>query len=106
MKGKVKAETKEEVLGQFEVRALFKVGKIGTIAGGMVTSGMMVNKAHVRVLREGAIVYEGKIESLKRNKDEVKDVKTGFECGVHIENFNDVKEGDILEAFHFVEQKR
>ena len=106
MKGKVKAETKEELLGQFEVRALFKVGKIGTIAGGMVTSGMMVNKAHVRVLREGAIVYEGKIESLKRNKDEVKDVKTGFECGVHIENFNDVKEGDILEAFHFVEQKR
>ena len=106
MKGKVKAESKEEVLGQFEVRALFKVGKIGTIAGGMVTSGMMVNKAHVRVLREGAIVYEGKIESLKRNKDEVKDVKTGFECGVHIENFNDVKEGDILEAFHFVEQKR
>ncbi len=106
MKGKVKAETKEEVLGQFEVRALFKVGKIGTIAGGMVTSGMMVNKANVRVLRDGVILYEGKIESLKRNKDEAKDVKTGFECGVHIENFNDVKEGDILEAFHFVEQKR
>jgi translation initiation factor IF-2 len=105
MKGKIKVETKEEVLGQFEVRALFKIGKIGTIAGGMVTSGMIVNKAHVRLLREGAIVYEGVIASLKRNKDEAKEVKTGFECGINIENFNDIKEGDIIEAYHNVEQK-
>lgn len=105
MKGKIKAETKEEVLGQFEVRALFKIGKIGTIAGGMVTSGMIVNKAQVRILREGAIIYEGVIASLKRNKDEAKEVKSGFECGINIENFNDLKEGDVIEAFHLVEQK-
>ena len=105
MKGKIKAETKEEVLGQFEVRAIFKIGKIGTIAGGMVTSGMMVNKATVRVLRDGAIIYEGVIASLKRNKDEAKEVKTGFECGINIENFNDIKEGDLIEAYHMVDQK-
>ena len=105
MKGKIKAETKEEVLGQFEVRAIFKIGKIGTIAGGMVTSGMMVNKAKVRVLRDGAIIYEGVIASLKRNKDEAKEVKTGFECGINVENFNDIKEGDLIEAYHMVDQK-
>ncbi len=105
MKGKVKVETTEEVLGQFEVRALFKIGKVGTIAGGMVTSGLIPNKANIRILRDGAIIYEGKIASLKRNKDEVKDVKMGFECGINVENFNDIKENDIIEAYHEVEKQ-
>jgi translation initiation factor IF-2 len=105
MKGKVKVETTEEVLGQFEVRALFKIGKVGTIAGGMVTSGLIPNKASIRILRDGAIIYEGKIASLKRNKDEVKDVKMGFECGINVENFNDIKENDIIEAYHEVEKQ-
>jgi len=105
LKGKLKVEIKEEVLGQFEVRALFKITKVGTIAGGLVTDGMIPAKAKVRVLRDGAIIYEGVIASLKRLKDEVKEVKAGFECGISIDQYNDVKEKDILEAYHLVEVK-
>lgn len=105
MKGKVKIKMKERVLGQFEARQIFKLTKAGTVAGGMVTSGVIINQAQIRLLRNGAIVYEGKIGSLKRLKDEVKEVKMGFECGIAIENFADVKVGDVIEAYDMVEEK-
>ena len=105
MKGQVKIKMKENVLGQFEIRQIFKLTKVGVVAGGMVTSGMIINQAQLRLLRSGAIVYEGKISSLKRLKDEVKEVKMGFECGIAIENFQDMKVGDIIEAFEMVEDK-
>jgi translation initiation factor IF-2 len=106
MKGKVKIKMTERVLGQFEIRQMFKLTKVGVVAGGMVTSGTMVNQASMRLLRAGAIVYEGKISSIKRLKDEVKEVKTGFECGITLENYTDMKVGDIMEAYDLVEEKK
>jgi translation initiation factor IF-2 len=106
MKGKIKIKMIEKVLGQFEIRQIFKLTKAGVVAGGMVTSGMMTNQALIRLLRNGAIVHEGKINSLKRMKDEVKEVKTGFECGIAIENYHEMKVGDIIEAYQMVEEKK
>jgi translation initiation factor IF-2 len=106
MKGKIKIKMVEKVLGQFEIRQIFKLTKAGVVAGGMVTTGMMTNQAKIRLLRNGAIIHEGKISSLKRMKDEVKEVKTGFECGVAIENYHEMKVGDIIEAFQMVEDKK
>ena len=99
MKGMLDPVFEEKVMGQAEVRDIFKASKIGTIAGCYVTSGL-INKNHmVRLIREGIVVYEGKISSLKRFKDDVREVKLGYECGLTIENFNDIKVGDIVEAF-------
>ncbi len=106
MKGKIKIKMIEKILGQFEIRQIFKLTKAGVVAGGMVTSGMMTNQALIRLLRNGAIVHEGKINSLKRMKDEVKEVKTGFECGIAIENYHEIKVGDIIEAYQMVEEKK
>ena len=106
MKGKIKIKMIEKVLGQFEIRQIFKLTKVGVVAGGMVTSGMMMNQAMIRLLRSGAIVHEGKISSLKRMKDEVKEVKTGFECGIAVENYHEMKVGDIIEAYQMVEDKK
>jgi len=106
MKGKIKIKMIEKVLGQFEIRQIFKLTKAGVVAGGMVTSGMMMNQAMIRLLRSGAIVHEGKISSLKRMKDEVKEVKTGFECGIAVENYHEMKVGDIIEAYQMVEDKK
>ena len=106
MKGKIKIKMIEKILGQFEIRQIFKLTKAGVVAGGMVTSGMMMNQAMIRLLRNGTIVHEGKINSLKRMKDEVKEVKTGFECGVAIENFHEMKVGDIIEAYQMIEEKK
>jgi translation initiation factor IF-2 len=105
-KGKLKVKMVESITGQFSVRQLFKIGKIGTIAGGVVTQGFITNKSLVRVLRKSAIIFEGKIESLKRLKDEVKEVKSGFECGVKLDGFNDLIEEDIIEAYSMVEEKK
>jgi translation initiation factor IF-2 len=106
MKGKIKIKMIEKVLGQFEIRQIFKLTKAGVVAGGMVTSGMMMNQAMIRLLRSGTIVHEGKISSLKRMKDEVKEVKTGFECGIAVENYHEMKVGDIIEAYQMVEEKK
>ena len=106
MKGKIKIKMVEQVLGQFEIRQIFKLTKAGVVAGGMVTKGMMMNQANIRLLRNGVIAHEGKISSLKRMKDEVKEVKTGFECGIAIENFHEMKVGDVIEAFQMVEEKK
>ena len=105
IKGMYKKEKVEQVTGQAEVRSLIKISKIGTVAGSYVTSGVIKAGASVRVLRDGVIVYEGKLNSLKRFKDDAKEVKEGFECGMTIENFNDVKELDVIEAYEMVEAK-
>ena len=104
MKGMLAPTMVEKVTGQAEVRRLFKVSKLGTICGCMIVDGSIKNASLVRLLREGVIVYEGKIASLQREKDSVKEVKKGFECGILLENFNDVKEYDIIEGYEMVEE--
>lgn len=99
MKGLEKKEEVEEVLGQAEVRNVFKVSKVGTVAGCYVTSGDIKREGLARILRNGVIIYEGKIETLKRFKDDVKSVATGFECGIKIENYNNIEIGDIIENY-------
>jgi len=89
----------EETLGEAEVRALFRVSRLGTIAGCMVTSGVVRRGAQVRVVRDGTVVYETLIAQLKRFKDDAREVSEGFECGILLDGFNDVKEGDVLEAY-------
>jgi len=104
--GMLDPEFKEEVLGTIEVRQLIRVPNVGTIAGGYVMSGKITRSAEFRLIREGIIVHEGKIASLKRFKDDVKEVAKGYECGIGFESFNEMKEGDVIEAFHMVEIKR
>lgn len=98
LKGMLAPVFEEVVTGQAEVRATFKLSKVGTIAGCYVTDGVIERKSLVRILRDGVVVFEGKMATLKRFKDDVKEVKQGFECGITIENFNDIKENDIIEA--------
>ena len=98
LKGMLDPVYEEVVTGQCEVRSLFKLSKVGTIAGCYVTDGVIERNSLVRILRNGIVVFEGKMASLKRFKDDVKEVKYGYECGITIENFNDIKEGDIIEA--------
>lgn len=98
LKGMLEPTFEEVVTGQVEVRETFKVSKIGTIAGCFVTDGFVKKDALVRVIREGIVIYEGALSSLKRFKDDVKEVKQGYECGLSIANFNDIKVGDIIEA--------
>ena len=93
-------------LGDAEVRALFRASRLGVIAGCMVTRGVIRRSSQIRVVREGAVVYETTIASLKRFKDDVREVQEGFECGILLENFNDVKEGDILEAYETKQVER
>lgn len=102
IKGMLKKEEVEHVTGQAEVRSVFKVTKVGAIAGCYVTDGSLKRDSKCRVLRDGAIVYEGKIDSLKRFKDDAKEVMTGFECGIKIENYNDIKTGDIIEGYEMI----
>jgi len=99
--GMLEPTFEETVLGRAEIRATFKVPKVGTIAGCYVVDGKITRQASVRLIRDGIVVHEGKLASLKRFKDDVKEVATGFECGIGIEKFNDLKEGDIVEAFIF-----
>ncbi|NLD26032.1 MAG: translation initiation factor IF-2 [Acholeplasmataceae bacterium] len=99
MKGMLDPVYEEKVLGQAEVRTLFKASKIGTIAGCYVTDGVIVRNSDIRLIRDSIVVYEGKLSSLKRFKDDTKEVKAGYECGLTIENYNDIKEGDIIEAY-------
>ncbi|HEX6593938.1 MAG TPA: translation initiation factor IF-2 [Bacillota bacterium] len=99
MKGLLDPEYKEKVIGQAEVRELFKVSKIGTIAGCYVTDGKITRNAGIRLIRDGVVEYEGEIDSLKRFKDDVKEVAQNYECGITIKNYNDIKEGDMIEAF-------
>ena len=106
VKGMLDPVFEEKESGQAEVRDTFKVSKVGTIAGCYVTSGSIVRNGGVRVIRNSIVVYEGKIGSLKRFKDDAKEVKAGYECGITIENYNDIKVGDILECFVMEEIER
>ena len=106
MEGLLTPEKKEVVLGEAEVRQTFKIAKIGTIAGCFVRSGVIPRTARVRVIRDGVEVYEGSIASLKRFKDDVREVREGFECGIGIEGFNDIKVGDLIEAYKVEEVAR
>jgi translation initiation factor IF-2 len=106
MKGMLEPTFKEEVTGHAEIRQTFKVSSVGTIAGCHVTDGVIHRNSQVRVVRDGIIVYEGALASLKRFKDDVKEVNSGYECGLNIENFNDIKEGDVVECFRMVEVER
>lgn len=98
LKGMLEPEYEDVVIGQAEVRNTFKISKVGTVAGCYVTDGVIQSNSLVRIIRDGIVVYEGKMASLKRFKDDAKEVKYGYECGITIENFNDIKEGDIIEA--------
>lgn len=99
-------EYEEKVLGSCEVRQLFKFSKVGTIAGCYVLDGVIKNDDMARVIRDGIVIYDGKIGSLQRGKDKVNEVKKGIECGLTIENFSDIKEQDIIEAYTMEEIKR
>lgn len=106
MEGMLSPELKEEITGTAEIREIFKVTKIGSIAGCMVTSGKIFRNSNIRLIRDGVVIYTGELASLKRFKDDVKEVSKGFDCGMQIKNYNDIHELDIIEAFHEVEVKK
>jgi len=106
MSGMLAPEKREEDIGTAEIRTVFVASKIGTVAGCMVTSGTVTRSAHFRLLRDNVVIYTGELDSLKRMKDDVKEVREGFECGIKLKNYNDIKEGDILELFEIREIAR
>lgn len=106
MKGMLDPEFEEKVIGQVEVRQTFKVSKIGTIAGAYVTEGKITRNSGVRLIRDGIVIFEGEIDTLKRFKDDVKEVARNYECGITIKNYNDLREGDIIEAYVMEEIER
>ena len=106
MAGMLAPEQREEVIGTAEIRTVFVASKIGTVAGCMVTAGQVVRSARFRLLRDNVVIYTGELESLKRHKDDVREVKEGFECGIKLKNYNDIKEGDQLEFFEIREIAR
>ncbi len=106
MEGMLSPDFKEEITGTSEIRETFKISKIGTIAGCMVTTGKIFRNCGVRLIRDGVVIYSGELSSLKRFKDDVKEVAKGYDCGMQIKNYNDLKEGDIIEGFQQVEIKK
>lgn len=106
MKGMLEPIFEERILGTAEVRKIFKFSKVGTIAGSYVTDGVIKRDSKVRLIRDGVVIYDGNINSIQREKDSVKEVKKGLECGITIENYNDIRENDIIEAYEMVEIQR
>jgi len=106
MSGMLTPDKKEEIIGTAEIRQIFKVSKIGAIAGCMVTSGVVRRSARLRLLRQNMVVMTGELESLKRFKDDAKEVREGFDCGLNIKNYNDIEVGDVLEFFEIREVAR
>nr|WP_314603127.1 translation initiation factor IF-2 [uncultured Capnocytophaga sp.] len=106
MEGMLSPEMKEEVTGTVEIRELFKIHKVGTIAGCMVTDGKIFRNSKIRLIREGVVIFTGELTSLKRFKDDVKEVSKGYDCGLQIKNYNDIKEGDVIEAYQEVAVKK
>ncbi len=106
MEGMLSAEIKEQVIGNVEIREIFKISKIGTIAGCMVLSGKITRNSKIRILRDGIVKHDGELESLKRFKDDVKEVTKGYECGLNVKGYNDIEVGDILEVYEEVSVKR
>jgi len=105
MKGMAVVEKVESITGQAEIRHIYKISKVGTIGGSYVTSGVIKAGSKVRLMRNGVVIYEGVLGSLKRYKDDAKEVKEGYECGLTIDGYNDIKEGDVVEGFEMVEKK-
>ena len=106
LSGMLAPEKKESVLGLVEIRQIYKISKVGTVAGCMVLEGMIKRGARVRLLRDNVVIFDGELDTLKRFKDDVREVKAGFECGLSLKNFNDIKEGDQLEAYEVLEVAR
>lgn len=106
MEGMLSPEMKEEITGTAEIREIFKISKVGTVAGCMVTDGKIFRNSKIRLIREGVVIYTGELATLKRFKDDVKEVSKGYDCGMQIKNYNDLKEYDIIEAFHEVEVRK
>jgi translation initiation factor IF-2 len=106
MEGMLAPEMKEEVLGTAEIREIFKISKVGSIAGCMVMDGKITRNAKVRVVREGVVVFDGELVALKRFKDDVKEVTKGYDCGIQIKGYNDIEERDVIEAYHEVAIKK
>ncbi|GAB2715869.1 MULTISPECIES: translation initiation factor IF-2 [Comamonas] len=106
MSGMLAPEQREEIIGMAEIRTVFVASKIGTVAGSYITQGHVTRNAHFRLLRDNVVIYTGEIDSLRRMKDDVKEVKEGFECGIKLKNYNDIKEGDMLEVFEIKEIAR
>jgi translation initiation factor IF-2 len=106
LSGMLAPEKKEEQLGLVEVREVYRISKVGTVAGCMVLDGVVRRGAKIRVLRDNVVIHDGELDSLKRFKDDVREVKAGFECGLSIKNFNDVQKGDQLECYEIVEVSR
>jgi len=106
MEGLLSAKIEETIVGSAEIRETFKISKVGTIAGCFVTDGLIKRSSKIRVIRDGVVVYTGTLGSLKRFKDDVKEVKNGFECGLNVDRFNDIKVGDVIEAYEEIEVKQ
>ena len=106
MEGMLSPEIREQVIGNVEIRETFKISKVGTIAGCMVLNGKVTRNSKIRLLRDGIVKYDGELESLKRFKDDVKEVTKGYECGLNIKGYNDIEVGDILEVYEEIEVKK
>jgi len=106
MEGMLSPDLVEKVIGQVEIRETFKISKVGTIAGCMVTDGMVERKSKIRVIRDGVVIHDGLLDNLKRFKDDAKEVKKGFECGLQIKGYNNIEVGDYLEVYKEEEVKR
>jgi translation initiation factor IF-2 len=106
MEGMLSPEMKEEITGTAEIRETFKISKVGTIAGCMVTDGKIFRSSKIRLIREGVVIYTGELSTLKRFKDDVKEVAKGYDCGIQIKNYNDIEQLDIIEAFQEVMVKK
>jgi len=106
MEGMLEKEMEEVIVGNAEVREVFKISKVGTVAGSMVTDGYIKRNNPIRLIREGIVVYSGEMTALKRFKDDASEVKAGFDCGISIKNFADIKVGDVIESYENREVKK
>ena len=106
LSGLLSPEKRESILGVVEIRQIYRISSIGTVAGCMVREGLVKRGARVRLIRDNVVIFDGELDSLKRFKDDVREVKSGFECGLSLKNYNDIKEGDNLEAYEVVEVAR
>jgi translation initiation factor IF-2 len=106
LSGMLAPEQKESILGLVQIRQIYKISKVGTVAGCMVLEGLIKRGARVRLLRDNVVIHDGELDSLKRFKDDVREVKAGFECGLSLKNYNDIQEGDQLEAYEVLEVAR
>ena len=106
MEGMLSPEMKEEIVGNVEIREVYKISKIGNIAGCMVMSGKIMRNSMIRIIREGVVVHTGTLIALKRFKDDAKEVTKGYDCGIQIKGFNDIKMGDVIEAYEEVAIKK